>query len=71
MYKGWIIAPLADKTDIQKLGIQVGTYNSSGGFFEDCIITDEKILTELDCHWGHWFWTFSKCCKVNSHGKKN
>ena len=64
MFEGWIIAPLSDKFELEKLGITLGEYSSVEHCFRDCKVKDLKVLEN---HWGRWFWSLQR----KRHGKKN
>ena len=64
MFEGWIIAPLADRFELEKLGIILGEYNSAQHCFQNCKVKD---LAVLENYWGRWFWSFQR----RGNGEKN
>lgn len=58
MYRGWILADLADREVLENLGIVVGEYDKVEGTFENCSVSDE-VMEKLDSYWGVFYWGLS------------
>ena len=53
--KYWIVGSLENKSILENMGITLPKYSKKYGQWENVTLTSEQ-LTELDNHWGTFFW---------------